>query len=98
MMMFLSKAQPGSFHKCPAFSQYFLLLSREQVEGSRGSGRKGNAKDLEIEEGFSTGYNFSGSQLTSHLGSTNDLKYKSLFHIHLNTFLMMGHCAFSGNI
>lgn len=48
---------------------YFYPM--EYVLGSRGSGRSENAQDLESEKGFNTGYNVSGSQMSSHLDSTN---------------------------
>lgn len=43
----------------------------EWVLESRRLGRNENVKDLESEEGFNTNYNFSGLQLSAHLGSTN---------------------------
>ena len=42
------------------------------MQGSRESGRNENVKDLVSEEGFNPGYNFSGSQLSPHVGSNEE--------------------------
>ena len=44
----------------------------EWVQGSRESGRNEKTKDVESEGDFSTGYHFSGSQLSSPLGSNEE--------------------------
>lgn len=54
------------------FANISFFHPTEWVQGSRESGRNENTKDLESEGGFSTGYNFSGSQLSSPLGSNKE--------------------------
>ena len=54
------------FHKYPAFCQHFLLSPNRVGAG------KQRIRNLESEGGFSTGYHFSGSQLSSPLGSNKE--------------------------